>query len=243
MASKICVGSMHLLHSSSWVSLQLPPETFDFTLNIDEDWVPDRSNVSGTEYGAGFRPVADPYKKGPEFSSLVHCTTMPWDAYMLSISGEVGKLRNPMQTSDILIRWHCYTETIEKRAFAGLCTLMLWRTMVSQILFKNTMPVTKIPPIHVTTEHVTFPTSSGTRQFYIFSVDSSNNRLRERITGVASAQATTMGKMQPFGTGWWFIHLISITLVLGPASIDPEITSSNELQSFLPGWLTWANRT
>jgi hypothetical protein len=75
------------------VDLQLPPDTFDYTLNIDDDWIADGSNVPGTERGAGFTPVADPFKKGPEFGSLVHCTTMAWDAYMLPIIGEVGKLR------------------------------------------------------------------------------------------------------------------------------------------------------
>jgi hypothetical protein len=33
----------------------------------------DVSNVLGTELGAKFTPVADPYKNGPEFGSLVHC--------------------------------------------------------------------------------------------------------------------------------------------------------------------------
>jgi hypothetical protein len=43
-----------------------------------------------------------------------------WDAYMLPIVGEVGKLRKAGQTSDILIRRHRYEETIVKRAFAVL---------------------------------------------------------------------------------------------------------------------------
>jgi hypothetical protein len=197
--------------------------------------------VSGTEYGSGFTPVTDSYQKGPEFSSLVHSTTIPWDAYMLPMAIEVGKLRNAMQTSEILIRWHCYTESIRTRALAGLCTLMLWRSMVSPIPFKNTMPVTKIPPIYVTTEYVTFTISYGTRQFYINSVDGSYNSLRDRITRVASAQASMMGKTQPFGTGWLFILLISVTLILVSASLDPEISSSQGLQSFLSGLLTLAD--
>jgi len=117
---------MRFLESSSWLTLQLPPDTFDYTLNIDDNWVMDRSNISGTERGAGFTPVADPNKKGPEFRSLVHCTTMTWDAYMLAIVGKVGKYRKATQTSNILIRQHCYEETNGKRAFAVLCTLMLW---------------------------------------------------------------------------------------------------------------------
>jgi len=148
-------------------ALQLPPDTFDYTLNIDDDWIADWSNVPGTECGAGFMPVAHPYKKGPEFGSLVHCTTMAWDAYMLPIIGEVGKLRKAAQTSDILIRQHRYEETIERRAFAGVCTQILRRTIVSHILFKNPKPIINIPRIHVTTELVTFTKSYGAGQFYI----------------------------------------------------------------------------
>jgi hypothetical protein len=102
------------LESSSWLTLQLPPDTFDYILNFDGHWVADGSNVSGTERGAGFTPVADPYKKGPEFGSLVHCTTMACDAYMLPTIGEVGKLRRATKTSDILIRRHRYEETVGK---------------------------------------------------------------------------------------------------------------------------------
>jgi len=116
---------LRFLETSSWLTLQLQPDTFDYTLNIDDDSMADWSNVPGTERRAGFTPVADPYKKGPEFGSLVHCTTMALDAYMLPIIGEVGKLRKAAQTSDILIRRHRYEETIGKRAFAVLCTLML----------------------------------------------------------------------------------------------------------------------
>jgi hypothetical protein len=57
--------------------------------------------VSGIEHGASFMPVADPYKKCPEFGSLVHSPTTAWDAYMLPIIAEVGKLRKATKTSDI----------------------------------------------------------------------------------------------------------------------------------------------
>jgi hypothetical protein len=218
---------LRFLESSSWLTLQLPPYTFDYTLNIDDDWIADWSNVPGTERGAGITPVADPYKNGPEFGLRVHCTTMAWDAYMLPIIGEVGKLRKAAQTSDILIRWHRYEETIEKRAFAILCTLMLWQTMVSHILFKNPKPIINIPPMHVTTELVTFTKFSGAGQFYINFVDGSYKGLRQRITGVASAQATMIGKTKPFGPRWRFNRHIAIALILGPASMDPGISSSN----------------
>jgi len=56
-----------------------------------------------------------------------------------------------------------------------------------------------IPPVYVTTELVTFTKSSGAGQFYITLVDGSYNELRESITGVASAHATTMGKTKPCG--------------------------------------------
>ena len=190
---------LRFLQSSSWLTLQMPPDTFEYTLNIDDDWIADGSNVPGTGRLAVFMPVADPYKEGPEFGLLVHCTTMVWDPYMLPIIGEVGKSRKAAQTSDILIRQHHYEETIGKRAFAVLCTLMLRRTMVSHIPFKNPRPIINIPPIYVTTELLTFTKSSGAGQFYINLVDSRYKRLREEITRVTSVQATTMGKTKPFG--------------------------------------------
>jgi hypothetical protein len=67
--------------------------------------------VPGAERGTGFMPVADPYMKGAEFGSLVHCTTMACNADMLPIIGDVGKLRKAAQTSDILIKWQRYKET------------------------------------------------------------------------------------------------------------------------------------
>jgi hypothetical protein len=66
-------------------------------------------------------------------------------------------------------------------------------------------------------------------------VDGSYNGLRERITGVASAQARTMGKTKPFGLRWRLIRLISIALVLGPASMDPEISSSRQFWTLPSG--------
>jgi hypothetical protein len=112
---------------------------------------------------------------------------MAWDAYMLPVIGEVGKLRRAMQTSDILIRRHRYRETIGKQAFAVVCTLMLWRMLVSHIPLKNQNPTINIPPMHVITLLVTFPLSSGAGQFYINSVDVGYQWPRERISGVASA--------------------------------------------------------
>jgi len=83
---------LRVVESSSLWTPQLPPDTFDYTLTFDDHWVADGSNMSGTEHGAGFAQVADPYKKGSEFGSLVHCTTIAWDACMLPLTGEVGKL-------------------------------------------------------------------------------------------------------------------------------------------------------
>jgi len=123
--------------SSSRLTLQLLGDTIDYTLNLDGDWVGDGSTVSSTECGARFTPVSAPYKKGPEFSSIVHCTTIAWDADMLAIIGEVGKLRKATQSSHTLIRWHHSKETNENGAFAVLSSLMLRWTMVSHILFKN----------------------------------------------------------------------------------------------------------
>jgi len=49
--------------------------------------------------------------------------------------------------------------------------------------------------------------------------------IRERITEVASTQATMMAKTKPYGMIWQFIDLVSIKLILGTASSDPEISS------------------
>jgi len=84
---------MRFLESSCWLTLQLSPDTLDYTLNFDDHWLAIGSNVSGTECRAVFMPVADRLKNGPEFGSLVCCKTIASDAYMLPINGEVGKLR------------------------------------------------------------------------------------------------------------------------------------------------------
>jgi hypothetical protein len=76
--------------------------------------------------------------------------------------------------------------------------------------------------MHVTTEPVTFTKSSGAGQFYFYLVDGSYKGFQERITGDASLQATTTGKMKPLGPRWRFIQFISVALILHPASMDPE---------------------
>jgi hypothetical protein len=58
---------VHFVERSSWLTLQLLPDTFNNTLNIDNDWVTDRSNASVTECGGRISPVADPYMQGQEF--------------------------------------------------------------------------------------------------------------------------------------------------------------------------------
>ena len=105
------------------------------------------------------------------------------------------------------------------------CTLMLRQTMVSQIPFKNPKPIINIPSMSSTTKLVTFIKYPGAGQCYINLLACRYMGLRERITGVASAQATMMGKMKPFGPHWWFSRHMSVALILGPASMDPEISS------------------
>jgi len=95
---------LHFLDNSSWLTLQLPPVTFNCILNFDYHWVADGSNVLGTEHAAGFTPIADSYKKDPEFRSVVHYKIIALDAYRYPIIGEVAKLRKATQTSDIFIR-------------------------------------------------------------------------------------------------------------------------------------------
>jgi hypothetical protein len=107
--------------------------------------------------------------------------------------------------------------------------------MVSHVPFKNQKPIFDIAPTHVTTELVTFKTSTGAGQFYINLVDGSYKGRRERITRIATAEARTMGKTTPFGVHWRFIRLISGVLILAPASMDPEICSSKRLWTFPSG--------
>jgi len=109
---------LHFVERLSWLTLQLLPNTFNSTLNIENHWVTDRSNMSDTEYGAWISPVADPYMQGPEFGSLVHWTPMACYVEMLPPIGEVGKLKKTMQTSNILIRQHFHKDSVGKR---GLC--------------------------------------------------------------------------------------------------------------------------
>jgi hypothetical protein len=154
---------------------------------------------------------------------------MAGDAYMLPIIGEMGKLRRPTQTSDILIGRHRYEEPIGKGAIVALSTLILQWTMVSHIPFKIPKPIINIPPMHVTTELVTFTKSPGGSQFYINLVDGCYMGLRERFTEVASMQATTTGKTNPFGRHWRCIRFISVPNILGPTSMDLEISSLRQL--------------
>jgi hypothetical protein len=45
---------LHFLERTSLLTLQLPPDPFDDTLNIDDDWIVDGSNVPGTKFVARF---------------------------------------------------------------------------------------------------------------------------------------------------------------------------------------------
>jgi len=44
-----------------------------------------------------------------------------------------------------------------------------------------------------------------------------------------------MGQKKPYGPRWRFIRLLSIALILGPASMDPEISSSKRLWTLPSG--------
>jgi hypothetical protein len=142
---------------------------------------------------------------------------------MLPIIGEVGKLRNATQISYILIRLHSDKEMIGTQACGVLSTRMLRRKKASHIPFKNPKPIINNPFMHITIQLATFTKSFGAGQFYIDLVDNSYNGLRERITRVASAQTTVIGKKNTFGPRWRFICLISTDLIIGTASIDQEI--------------------
>jgi len=85
--------------------------------------------------------------------------------------------------------------------------------------------------MHVTSKLVPFTKSSGVGHFHINLVDGSYMGLRERITRVASAQATLDGKTKSFGPHWQYIHHISPALILARAWMDPEISSSKRFSS------------
>ena len=63
----------------------------------------------------------------------------------------------------------------------------------------------------------------------MYLVHSMSKGLRERITGVASAQVTIMGKTKCFGPHWWWICLVSVPCIFGPVSLDPDISSFKRL--------------
>jgi len=110
------------LEGSCWLTLYLLPDRFDITLNIDDDWVTERSILSGSQSLVHFTPVGDMYKNGLEFAALVHCTPTTWDTYVLPLLGEMERWREAMKISEKLTRWHRYEESILKRACVVLCT-------------------------------------------------------------------------------------------------------------------------
>jgi hypothetical protein len=113
--------------------------------------------------------------------------------------------------------------------------------MVSHIPFKNLKPIMNTPPMHVTTELVILTKPSGAGQFYINLVDGDYKGFREGITRVVSEQASTMGKTKPFRPCLRLIRLVSIALILSPASMDPEISLSKGLWT-LPARLAVTGR-
>lgn len=70
---------LQFLESSYWLTLQLLPDTLDYTFNIDDNWVTDSTYGSCTEHGVRYTHIVDQYKTGPAFESPVHWTTMMWD--------------------------------------------------------------------------------------------------------------------------------------------------------------------
>jgi hypothetical protein len=89
--------------------------------------------------------------------------------------------------------------------------------------------IINISSMHATTELVKFIMFTPAEQFYMIFVDGSYKVVRETVTRVASAQATTMGKTKAFGLCWGFIRLISVEFLLAPASMGPEISLSKQL--------------
>jgi hypothetical protein len=53
------------------LKLQLPPDTFNYTLNFGDYWILDGSNTAGTESGGGFTPAVDQYIYPGAMRSLI----------------------------------------------------------------------------------------------------------------------------------------------------------------------------
>jgi len=175
-----------------------------------------------------FTPIADAYKEVPEFGCLVLSTTRPWDVYSLPFFKEVGKLKRATKTSDMVIRFHCYEDTIGMHGFRILVTPMLWQMTVSHIPFNNPKLI-NVPAVLVATKLVIFRKSSAAGNFYNNLVDGSYKGHRVRNTGVASMQAIIQGKTPPFGPHWLLIHLISVLLILSPTLLNLGISSAEQL--------------
>jgi len=107
--------------------------------------------------------------------------------------------------------------------------------MASQILFKNPKSNINIPDKHVTTELVSFRKSFEAGQFYINLWSGSSTSFRERITEVASAQASMMWNKQPMGLQWKICCLISAALIVGSGMISPEQSALKLL------WTLWSS--
>jgi hypothetical protein len=137
----------------------------------------------------------------------------------------VGNLKLATPTLYIVLSQNRYQEPIAKWTFVVVCTLILWCTMVSYILFKNRKRIISILSIYVSIKFVTFLKFSEAWLFYLILVANSWKIIRQSMTMVASTQGMIMHKTKPCIHHWWVFHLISVPRILGIASIVLDRTS------------------
>ena len=165
----------------------LPPDTFDQAAmepQVD-DWQPNELNpIFGTEPDTQFMKIANPFKLGPQYGSLIHCTTKAWDWYLLHLIESIGSLRK--QTSQIQecrAKQNPFEQVVGESSFIILRTLMLRWTIVSRIPFDNIQPIINIPQMVMEYHLVTYTEASGGHDCYWKLVHCNYKQLKDSITG------------------------------------------------------------
>ena len=198
-------------------------------------WVPDitnslaDANILETDKHSDFTPIAKPYDRGKAHDSLVHCTTRAWDRYVRPIYEKAQKLsrrecgRGPALTDRERQSLSSFQQQMGKQAYAVLGSLMLRRTMVSRIPFNNPRPIIDIPPMHMETVRIRYPSDSESALFHRKLINTAYGELRNKIAG--ETPQLEKGRPHVFGPRWRFIRLVSLSPLLATASMKSEMTS------------------
>ena len=232
---------VRFLERDEWLQQNLPPGTF-----VDRDELYERRDqirrepwdsedlaplptALGTDLNAVWGPDAAPFEDGPNFESLVHCTTKAWSHGMAGPLDTIAKLTN----RTLLQRGASAAEKQQlqeqqllagRRAFSILFSLMLRRGMASRIPFDNQQPIIDIPPMVMHTERIRFTYG---KQLFRKLVDTPYPEMISQITGIPPAPAKP-GKQQratsnSFGPRWRFIRLVALSPLLAFAAAKGDI--------------------